>query len=82
MKALIELHFQRRASLKMYFGQRFHTPMKLQKNAFNSAIIVLIFMIYYDFVVFRSQFQENTILFVKSFLSKALKAIISSKLGE
>ena len=24
-----------RASLKMYFGQRFHTPMKLQKNAFN-----------------------------------------------
>ena len=21
---------------KMYFGQRFHTPMKLQKNAFNS----------------------------------------------
>jgi hypothetical protein len=25
-----------RASLKMYFGQRFHTPMKLQKNAFNS----------------------------------------------
>ena len=24
------------ASLKMYFGQRFHTPMKLQKNAFNS----------------------------------------------
>jgi hypothetical protein len=22
-----------RASLKMYFGQRFHTPMKLQKNA-------------------------------------------------
>jgi hypothetical protein len=39
-------------------------------------------MIYYDFVVFRSQFQENTILFVKSFLSKALKAIISSKLGE
>ena len=26
------------ASLKMYFGQRFHTPMKLQKNAFNSYI--------------------------------------------
>ena len=25
-----------RASLKMYFGQRFHTPMKLQKNVFNS----------------------------------------------
>ena len=25
-----------RASLKMYFGQRLHTPMKLQKNAFNS----------------------------------------------
>ena len=24
------------ASLKMYFGQRFHTPMKLQTNAFNS----------------------------------------------
>jgi hypothetical protein len=24
------------ASLKMYFGQRFHTPMKLQKNVFNS----------------------------------------------
>ena len=21
---------------RMYFGQRFHTPMKLQKNAFNS----------------------------------------------
>jgi hypothetical protein len=39
MKALIELHFQHeryRASLKMYFGHRFHTPMKLQKNAFNS----------------------------------------------
>jgi hypothetical protein len=35
MKALIELHFQHEA-LKMYFGQRFHTPMKLQKNAFNS----------------------------------------------
>jgi hypothetical protein len=31
MKELIELHFQHeRASLKMYFGQRFHTPMKLQ----------------------------------------------------
>jgi hypothetical protein len=28
MKALMK-----RASLKMYFGQRFHTPMKLQKNA-------------------------------------------------
>ena len=39
-------------------------------------------MIYYDFVVFRSQFQENTIVFVKSFLSKPLKATISSKLGE
>jgi hypothetical protein len=24
------------ALLKMYFGQHFHTPMKLQKNAFNS----------------------------------------------
>jgi hypothetical protein len=24
-----------RSSLKMYFAQRFHTPMKLQKNAFN-----------------------------------------------
>ena len=36
MKALIELHFQRSASFKMYFGQHFHTPMKLQKNAFNS----------------------------------------------
>jgi hypothetical protein len=46
------------------------------------SIIVLIFMIYYDFVVFRSQFQENTIVFVKSFLSKPLKATISSKLGE
>jgi hypothetical protein len=22
--------------VKMYFGQRFHTPIKLQKNAFNS----------------------------------------------
>jgi hypothetical protein len=28
--------FDSRASLKMYFGQRFHTPMKLQKNAFYS----------------------------------------------
>jgi len=39
MKALIEEHFQHealRAPLKMHFGQRFHTPMKLQKNAFNS----------------------------------------------
>ena len=36
MKALIELHFQHEAQKKMYFGQRFHTPMKLQKNAFNS----------------------------------------------
>ena len=28
-----------RASLKMYFGQRFHnTPMKLKKNACNSYI--------------------------------------------
>jgi hypothetical protein len=34
MKALTEVHY--RASLKMYFGQRFHTPMKLQKNVFNS----------------------------------------------
>ena len=34
MKALTEVHY--RASLKMYFGQRFHTPMKLQKNTFNS----------------------------------------------
>jgi hypothetical protein len=25
-------------SLKMYFGQRFHTPMKLQKNAFHSYV--------------------------------------------
>jgi hypothetical protein len=24
------------SKLKMYFGQRFHTPMQLQKNAFNS----------------------------------------------
>ena len=24
------------ASLKMYFAQSFHTPMKLQKSAFNS----------------------------------------------
>ena len=29
------------ASLKMYFGQRFHTPLKLQKNAFNSSIMYL-----------------------------------------
>ena len=37
MKALIELHFQYgSASLKMYFGQGFYSPMKLQKNAFNS----------------------------------------------
>ena len=36
MKALIELHFQHSASLKMYFGQRFHNPVKLQENAFNS----------------------------------------------
>jgi hypothetical protein len=34
------------------------------------------------FSCFSSKFQENTILFVKSFLSKALKAIISSKLDE
>ena len=34
------------------------------------------------FLFFYSQFQENTIVFVKSFLSKALKAIISSKLDE
>jgi hypothetical protein len=26
----------KRGSLKMYFGQHFHTPMKLQKNTFNS----------------------------------------------
>jgi len=39
-------------------------------------------MLDYDFVVFRSQLKENTILFVKSFLFKALKAIISLKLGE
>ena len=29
-----------RASLKRYVGQRFHTPMKLQKNAFNSQMNV------------------------------------------
>jgi hypothetical protein len=29
-------NFKNSASLKMYFGQRFHTPMKLQKNTFNS----------------------------------------------
>ena len=42
-ESLIKLHFQHearsyRASLKMYFGQRFHTPIKFQKNAFNSYI--------------------------------------------
>ena len=35
MKALIEAHFNMKR-LKMYFGQRFHTPMKLQKNALDS----------------------------------------------
>ena len=46
-------------------------------------ITVLIFMInYVFFLFFHSQFQENTILFLKSFLSKALKAIISSKPDE
>jgi hypothetical protein len=46
MKALTEVHtYVLRSTLsypnetskeRMYFGQRFHTPMKLQKNAFNS----------------------------------------------
>jgi hypothetical protein len=31
---------------------------------------------------FRSQFEENTIVFVKSFRSKALMSILSLKLGE
>ena len=32
MKALIELHFQHSASLKMYFGQHFHTPNETSKE--------------------------------------------------
>ena len=36
----IIIRIEYRASLKMYFGQRFHTPMKLQKNAFNSLSII------------------------------------------
>ena len=41
-----------RASLKMYFGQRFHTPMKLQKNAFNSYIKVSFEVRYYGKCLF------------------------------
>jgi hypothetical protein len=51
MKALIELHFQHEALLKMYFGQRFHTPMKLQKNAFNSYHHVIGFRAIIDFQI-------------------------------
>ena len=40
-------------------------------------------MIDYDFVFFfRSQFEEKKTLFVKSFRSEALMAIVSLKLGE
>ena len=44
--------------------------------------IVLILMIDYDFVVVPQSVQENTILVVKSFSSKTLKAIVSSNLCE
>ena len=37
MKALMELHFQHEALQRFIeYVQRFHTSMKLQKNAFNS----------------------------------------------
>ena len=46
-------------------------------------IILLILMIDYDFCFFfRRQFEEKKMLFVKSFRSKALVAIVSLKLSE
>ena len=46
-------------------------------------IILLILMIDYDFwFFFRRQFEEKKMLFVKSFRSKALVAIVSLKLSE